>query len=80
MFYLKAFRMAGELIVLALAIPAFLEAEEKGRVFIASTYGLSLLLPYIFPHPAFSTVCWGARLFLGLGSYIYLKTRGYFQR
>jgi hypothetical protein len=67
----------GEGIALILIVFAFIESDSKGRIFLAAAYFVSFLLPSIFPSRIFFLIGSLARLFMGAGSFIYLKYQGY---
>jgi hypothetical protein len=52
---------------------AFYHADVAGRIIILFLSGMTFLLPRLFPSPILHVICWAARLFIGMGSYIYLK-------
>ena len=52
---------------------AFVEAEDRGRVLIASLMGAAFLLPRLFPSLTLRLVCFVARMILAIGCVVYLK-------
>jgi hypothetical protein len=70
--------LIGEGIALLLSILAFIKAEDKGRILLVTLWGLSFLLPIIFPSVVIIYVCFFLRLAIGMGCYIFLKYHGYF--
>ena len=67
----------GEGIALILIVFAFIESDNKGRIFLATSYFVTFLLPSIFPSKILFLIGSLARLFIGAGSFIYLKYQGY---
>lgn len=63
----------GTIVAIVLIVLAFYHADIKGRIIILSLSSLTFVLPRLFPSPTLHVVCWAARLFIGMGSYIYLK-------
>jgi hypothetical protein len=63
----------GTIVAIVLIVLAFFHADINGRIIILSLSGLTFLLPRLFPSPTLHVICWAARLFIGMGSYIYLK-------
>jgi hypothetical protein len=80
MIILIPYQLIGEIIALVLFIMAFIEAEVRGRIILVSIFVLSFLLPWLFPSRIISLLCLLAKLGIGMGSYIFLRYRGYFRR
>jgi hypothetical protein len=74
------YAMIGEVIALVLFIMAFIEAETRGRIFLVSIFVMLFLLPWLFPSSIASLLCLVAKLAVGMGCYIFLRTRKYFRR
>jgi len=74
------YELIGEVIALTLFILAFIEAEVRGRIILVSVFVLLFLLPRFFPSSNLSLLCLLVKLSVGMGSYIFLKYRGYFRR
>lgn len=74
------YALIGEVIALTLFILAFKEAELRGRIFLVSIFVFLLLIPWLFPSSIMSLLCLLTKLAVGMGSYIFLRYRGYFRR
>jgi hypothetical protein len=65
----------GNVVSVALAVYAFLEAEIKGRIVILAAMGSSFLVPHFWPGRTVSSVCFLGRVFFAIGLAVYLKVR-----
>ena len=61
---------------IVVAVLAFLEAQDKGRVFLIVSMSLSFLLPQIFPSRTMTILCFVSRIMIAIGCLIYLKWQG----
>jgi len=63
-------------VTIVIAVLAFLEAQEKGRVFLIASMSLTFLLPRIFPSRTMTILCFVGRIMIAVGCLIYLKWQG----
>jgi hypothetical protein len=61
---------------IVVAVMAFLEAQDKGRVFLIVSMSLTFLLPRIFPSITMTILCFVSRIMIAVGCLIYLKWQG----
>jgi hypothetical protein len=74
-----AFPGVATFVVLVLIGLAFYEADVKGRIIIFSLGAVTFLLPVFILAPAITTICFVARILLGVGCFIHWKwTTTYF--
>jgi hypothetical protein len=62
-----------DVVVIVLAVVAFLEAQEKGRWVILVLTGAAFGLPSLWPSPTMSLVCFLGKIAIAMGCYIFLK-------
>jgi len=74
--YGKIINAAINLIVIAIFIYAFLNAETKGRVFITAILALLFILPLLFSASAIYWICYTGKVIFGLSCYLYIKGKG----
>jgi hypothetical protein len=74
------YALIGQGVALLLAILAFSEAEDKGRILLVGLWALSFLLPIVFPSLIMRQVNLFLRLAIGIGCFVYLRYKGYFIR
>jgi hypothetical protein len=56
-----------------LAVVAFNEASEAGRLVILALMGAVFGMPYLWPSPAMSLACFLGKIVLAVGFSIYIK-------
>lgn len=64
------------LIVITAFIFAFVVAETKHRVILATIMVLLFILPSLFQSPSLVWIYYAGRVIFGIGCYIYIKWRG----
>ena len=69
--------MSLNLIVLIAFIFAFLIAEIKGKLFLATFMAFLFLLPSLFQISAIGWMCYTGKVILGIGCYLYIKSHGF---
>lgn len=68
------------IIVLIIFVFAFIAAETKGKIILATIMALLFILPFLFPIPAVGWACYIGKLIFGIGCYIYIRSHGFLRR
>jgi hypothetical protein len=76
MIFQLPYREIGIGVSVILAVWAFFQAEEKGRIIIAASAAVIFLIPVVFSGSLVSLISFLGWILLGLSSFIYLKYRG----
>ena len=74
--YGKIINAAINLIVIAIFIYAFLNAETKGRVTMTAILALLFILPALFSASPIYWICYTGKVIFGLSCYLYIKGKG----
>jgi hypothetical protein len=61
------------LLSIIVAVVAFTQAQEKGRIAILVLMGSAFGIPYLWPSRTVALVCFLAKIFIAIGCYIYVK-------
>jgi hypothetical protein len=77
MIFQLPYREIGIGISVILAVWAFYQAEERGRVIIAASAAVIFLIPVIFSSSLASLISFLGWILLGLSSFIYLRYHGH---
>jgi len=58
---------------IVLAVVAFTQAGEKGRIAILALMGCAFGIPHLGPSRTVALVCFLAKILIAIGCYIYIK-------
>ncbi len=72
--------LIANIITLIIFIFAFIAAETKGKIILATIMALLLILPYLFPIREVELACFVGKIIFGIGCYLYIKMRGFLKR
>ncbi len=61
------------LVAIVLAVVAFTQAQDKGRLTILVLMGAAFGAPYLWPSPTVSLVGFLGKIVIAIGCYVYLK-------
>jgi ABC-type sugar transport system permease subunit len=64
------------LIVIAIFVYAFLNAEMKGRIIMTAILALLFILPAVFTASVIYWLCYAGKVIFGLSCYLYIKGKG----
>jgi hypothetical protein len=67
------------IITLIIFIFAFITAETKGKIILATIMALLLIIPYLFPIREVEFVCFIGKVIFGIGCYLYIRMHGIFK-
>jgi len=67
------------LVVFIIFIFAFIAAETKGRIILATIMALLFILPFLFPFSAVGWACFVGKVIFGIGCFFYIRMRGFFK-
>lgn len=62
-----------DILSIVLAVVAFTQAGEKGRIAILVLIGCAFGVPYLWPSRTVALVCFLAKILIAIGCYIYVK-------
>jgi hypothetical protein len=62
-----------DILSIILAVVAFTQAGEKGRIGILALMGCAFGIPYLWPSRTVALVCFLAKILIAIGCYIYVK-------
>jgi hypothetical protein len=65
------------IITLIVFIVAFITAEAKGRIILATIMALLFILPYIFPTREVEWASFAGKVIFSFGCYLYIKMHGF---
>ena len=65
------------LITLIVFIFAFLTAESKGKIILATIMALLFVLPYLFPIREVEWASFAGKVIFSFGCYLYIKMHGF---
>jgi hypothetical protein len=65
------------IVVLAVFIFAFITAEAKGKIILATIMALLLILPYLFPIPLVGWTCYAGKIIFGIACFLYIRMHGF---
>ena len=68
------------IITLIVFIFAFITAEAKGKIILATIMALLLILPYLLPIREVELASFAGKVIFGIGCYLYIKMHGFFKR
>lgn len=68
------------IITLIVFIFAFLTAEAKGKIILATIMALLFILPYLFPIREVEWASFAGKVIFSLGCYLYIKMHGFLKR
>ena len=72
--------LIANIIVLIIFIVAFITAETKGKIILATIMALLLILPYLFLIREVELACFVGKAIFGIACYLYSKMHGFFKR
>ena len=65
------------IITLIVFIFAFITAEAKGKIILATIMALLLILPYLFPIREVELASFAGKVIFAIGCYLYIKMHGF---
>ena len=74
------YELIANIIVLIVFIFAFITAETKGKIILATIAAFLLILPYIFPTREVALAGFVGKAIFGIACYLYLKMSGFLKR
>ncbi len=73
------YMLIANIIILIIFIFAFIAAETKGKIILATIMALLIILPYLFPIREVKLACFVGKVTFGIGCYLYIKMHGFFK-
>jgi hypothetical protein len=68
------------IITLIVFIFAFITAEAKGKIILATIMALLFILPYLFPISEVEWASFAGKVIFSTGCYLYIKMHGFLKR
>jgi hypothetical protein len=68
------------LVVFIIFIFAFITAEAKGKIIVATIMALLFILPYLFPIREVEWASFAGKVIFSIGCYLYIKMHGFLKR
>jgi hypothetical protein len=65
------------IVILAIFYFAFITAEAKGKIILATIMALLFILPYLFPIREVEWASFAGKVIFSIGCYLYIKMHGF---